>query len=242
MRPSLFLPPHQKMSIAKEAWPFAVPLVLASGVALALRYPRTALALFLVGLLLLAFFRIPKRRFDGPEHLVLAPANGVVTRIDRVEDPAIGQGRMRRIVTFLSVFDIHVQRSPVSGEVVRSSFRDGLKRAAFREDAGEVNQSHLVVIRRPSGDLIGVRQIAGLVARRVVSYLRIGDSPARGDLIGLIKFGSRVDLYLPDQYRIEVKKGQRLVEGLTIVAAPATDSPGAAARDGSKKDRQEVPR
>ncbi len=215
------------MSIAREAWPFAAPVLLAAGVALALRLPKTGLVLALAGLLLLAFFRIPDRRFTGPANTVIAPANGVVTRIDQVEPAEIGPGRMHRIVTFLSVFNVHAQRAPVSGEVVASRFREGRKVAAFRDDAGDLNQSHLTVLRRPNGDQVGVRQIAGLLARRVVGYLETSDSVERGELIGLIKFGSRVDLYLPEEYRVEVTKGQKLVEGLTVVAtAPATESTG----------------
>jgi phosphatidylserine decarboxylase len=113
-----------------------------------------------------------------------------------------------------------VQKVPAAGEVIASRYARGRKVAAFREDAGEVNEKHLTVIRRSSGDLVGVRQIAGLLARRVVCYLKEGDHVHRGQPMGLIKFSSRVDLLVPETYRILVKKGDRLKNGFTPVASP----------------------
>lgn len=128
------------------------------------------------------------------------------------------EGNVQRIVTFLSVFNVHVQRAPVGGEVIESRFSPGRKVAAFRAGAGQVNENHLTVLQCQNGDLIGVRQVAGLLARRVVCSLRPGDRVRQGDLIGLIKFGSRVDLMLPDDYEIVVGQGDRLREGETVVA------------------------
>lgn len=216
------------MRIAKEAWPFVVPFLIGSiAVAIFANLVWGAVVAAL-GLAVLLFFRDPQRSFDGDPAWVTAPADGVVTRVDTVEDPAVGTGRFHRIVTFLSAFDVHVQRVPVSGEVVSSGLRPGRKVAAFREDAGEVNASHLSVIRRRAaaagdpvdGDLVGVRQIAGLMARRVVCYLQTGQSVVRGQHLGIIKFGSRVDLLVPDGYRLLVKKGDRLKNGETVVAKP----------------------
>ena len=167
---------------------------------------------------MLLFFRIPARPEVADPEVVLAPANGRVTRIDLVEAPEPASGRYHRVVTFLSVFDVHVQRAPVAGEVVASRYRPGRKVAAFRVDAGEINESLLTVLRRPNGDVIGVRQIAGLLARRVVSYLDEGRHVRRGELMGIIRFGSRVDLLLPEEYELHVRVGDHLREGATIVA------------------------
>lgn len=180
-----------------------------------------AVGLAVLAVVLLLFFRIPKRSRDAEEDVILAPANGQVLRLETLEDPAVGTGKFHCIVTFLSVFDVHVQRAPTAGEVVVSRYFPGRGVAAFRPHAGEVNQQHLTVLRRENGDLIGVRQIAGLVARRVVSYRRSGDRVRRGDLLGLIKFGSRVDLLLPVSYHLQVRVGQRLREGDTPVARSA---------------------
>lgn len=206
------------MSIAREAWPFALPPALAAIVCWALGQPLAAVLLAAATLCVAAFFRIPARRFAGGERAVLAPANGVVTAVDRVEEPEIGPGTFQRVVTFLSVFNVHVQRAPVDGAVVLSRFRRGRKVAAFRDDAGEVNESHLLVLERAAGGRVGVRQIAGLLARRVVCHARVGDALERGELFGLIKFGSRVDLYLPADWTVAVEKGQRLTEGVSVVA------------------------
>ena len=182
------------------------------------------MALAFVGFLVLLFFRDPTRHYEGPSATVLAPADGVVTRIDTVEDADLGPGTFHRVVTFLSAFDVHVQRAPVDGEVVAARYKPGRKVAAFRPDADLVNEQHLTVFRRPNGDVVGVCQIAGLIARRVVCYLGLGNNIGRGHLIGLIKFGSRVDLMVPASYQILVTKGQRLRNGETPVALPPAAS------------------
>ena len=221
------------MKFAKEGWAFVLPFAVVAGVLFLLGRPGWGLGFLLAGLAVLLFFRDPRRSYPGESGVVLAPADGLVTRVDRLADPEIGPGTYHRVVTFLSVFDVHVQRTPVEGEVVVSRYAAGRKVAAFRQDAGEVNEKHLTVIRRADGrpgdlvggdlvggDLIGVRQIAGLLARRVVCYLKEGDRVERGQLMGLIKFGSRVDLLVPESYRLLVAKGDRLKNGATPVAEP----------------------
>lgn len=211
------------MTFAKEAWPFVLPFVFGAAVLYWFDRPGWALAALIVGLLVLLFFRDPARRYEGEVGVVLAPADGLITRIDTIEDPEIDPAhprRYHRIVTFLSVFDVHVQKVPAAGEVVASRYAVGRKVAAFREDAGEVNEKHLTVIRRQNGDTIGVRQIAGLLARRVVCYLKEGDHVHRGQPMGLIKFGSRVDLLVPETYELKVRKGERVKNGVTPMALP----------------------
>jgi phosphatidylserine decarboxylase len=206
------------MSFAKEAWVFVIPPALVAALLLWAGRPKLALTLFVVAGLVLLFFRIPRRESRAAQTSVLAPANGRVTQVDVIEDQQIGEGQFHRVVTFLSVFDIHVQRSPVAGRVVQSHYAAGRKVAAFREDAGAINEQILTVIERGNGDLIAIRQIAGLLARRVVTYLELEEAVERGQLIGLIKFGSRVDLFLPLSYDLRVELGQRLSEGSTVVA------------------------
>ncbi len=208
------------MTFAREGWPFVLPFVALAALLLWLGHPAWSATALVVGFLVLLFFRNPHRSFDGDAGIVLAAADGLVTGVDEIDDPAVGPGRHRRVVTFLSVFDIHVQRVPVAGEVIAASYRAGRKVAAFRQDAGEVNEQHLTVIRRPNGDLVGVRQIAGLLARRVVCYLKPGDQVHRGQAMGLIKFGSRVDLLVPASYRVLAARGDRLKNGATPVATP----------------------
>jgi phosphatidylserine decarboxylase len=213
------------MKFAKEGWIFVLPFVFLAGLLFVFGRPGWGLGVLVAGLLTLLFFRDPKRAYEGEAGTVLAPADGLITRIDTIEDPEIGPGRYQRIVTFLSVFDVHVQKVPVAGEVTLSRYTVGRKVAAFREDAGDVNEKHLTVIRRGNGDLVGMRQIAGLLARRVVCYLKEGDRVHRGQPLGLIKFSSRVDLLVPEGYKVLVKKGDRLKNGATPVAAPAKEGP-----------------
>jgi phosphatidylserine decarboxylase len=212
------------MKFAKEAWVFVLPFWFLAGLLFVIGRPGWGTLMLVVGLLALLFFRDPKRGYEGEAGIVLAPADGLITRIDLIEDAEVGPGRYHRIVTFLSVFDIHVQRVPAAGEVIASRYARGRKVAAFREDAGDVNEKHTTVIRRPNGDLVGVRQIAGLLARRVVCYLKEGERVHRGQSMGLIKFSSRVDLLVPESYRVLVKKGDRLKNGATAVAAPGEGS------------------
>lgn len=213
------------MTFAKESWPFVLPFALLALVLFLLRLPAWGAVSLLLALGILLFFRNPARRFDGPGETILAAADGRVLLVDRVEDPEVGPGRYQRVVTFLSVFDVHVQRAPVSGRVVLSRTRRGRKVAAFRHDAGEVNELHTTVFELPDGRRVGMRQIAGLVARRVVSYLGEGQQVERGQLVGLIKFGSRVDLLVPEGYRLVVSKGDYLRTGLTPVAVPEAAVP-----------------
>ena len=211
------------MTFAREALPFVLPFVLLAAAAGILGRAYLVVVFGLLAIAVLLFFRIPHRTLEAPLDAVLAAANGRVTKIDRVTLEEAGGAEMQRIVTFLSVFNIHVQRSPLDAEVVGSHYTPGKKVAAFREDADLVNENHLLVLRTPEGHTIGVRQIAGLVARRVVCKVSIGQQLSRGELFGLIKFGSRVDLMLPLDYEIGVGVGDTLHEGATVVARkPAT--------------------
>src|ERR1700726_4965454 len=208
------------MSFARESWPFVAPFVLLAALSAAAGHPGWAAAAGIAGLGVLAFFRDPARRFDGEAGIVLAPD--------------VGPGAYHRVVTFLSIFDVHVQKTPAAGEVIASPHATGRKVAAFRTDAGEINEQHLTVIRRPGGDLVGVRQIAGLLARRVVCYLATGDRVERGQPMGLIKFGSRVDLLVPASYRLMVQRGDRVRNGATPIAlAGETTSAAAGATAGA---------
>jgi phosphatidylserine decarboxylase len=208
------------MSFAPEGWPFVVPFVIVAALLGWLGMPWWMLAVLLAGLGVLLFFRDPARAFEGDSAIALAPADGRVIGVEEVEDPDVASGRVLRIATFLSVFDVHVQRAPVEGEVVASLRKRGRKVAAYAPEAAAVNESHLTVLQRDNGERVGVRQIAGLVARRVVPYLDRGDRVRRGGHLGLIKFGSRVDLLLPLGYRPLVRAGERVRAGATPMAQP----------------------
>jgi phosphatidylserine decarboxylase len=212
------------MKFARESLPFVLPFVAAAVVALVLRHPVVAAILAVLGFGVLLFFRDPKRSPPADPLAILAPADGLVTRIDRISDPKVGPGEFERIVTFLSVFDVHVQKVPTDGRVIYAGLTPGKKEAAFKPDVDHVNEYFLSVVERANGDRVGIRQIAGLLARRVVCYLNAGDSVARSQALGVIKFGSRVDLLVPAGYSVKVQKGDRVKNGETILALPPAGS------------------
>jgi phosphatidylserine decarboxylase len=151
----------------------------------------------------------------------VAPADGTVTLIDQVVPPTelnLSTMPMTRISIFLSVFDAHVQRAPVAGEVVTIKYRPGKFLSADKEDASADNERNSVWIRTPEGiDVVAV-QIAGLIARRIVCSAKVGDKLALGETYGLIRFGSRLDTYFPEGANVLVEPGQRAVAGETVLA------------------------
>ncbi|MDT5152814.1 MAG: phosphatidylserine decarboxylase [Mycobacterium sp.] len=167
------------------------------------------------------FFRHPPRVPPTRPGVVVAPADGRVTLIERVCPPAelnMPDVPMTRISIFLSVFDAHVQRTPVAGEVVTIKYRPGKFVSAERDQASEVNECNSVWFRTAEGvDVVAV-QIAGLVARRIVCSARIGEKVSLGETYGLIRFGSRLDTYLPEDARVLVEIGQRAIGGETVLA------------------------
>lgn len=175
----------------------------------------------------LNFFRDPERRADGGEDELVAPADGLVADIVEVDDPDVGV-RCRRIGIFLNVFDVHVNRSPCTAEVVGVSRRPGGFLDARHPRATEDNQAATLVLARPDGRRLAVRQITGLIARRIVCPARPGDRLLRGERYGMIRFGSRTELVVPlaDAGELLVRVGQRVRGGETLLlrlraAAPA---------------------
>ncbi|HRC86721.1 MAG TPA: phosphatidylserine decarboxylase [Thermoanaerobaculia bacterium] len=209
------------MTFAREAWPFVLPFVVLSLVLAGLGQLGWCFGSLLLGLLVLLFFRNPRRSFSGDDSHVLSAADGKVLRVETVELPELGPGAYQRVATFLSVFDVHVQKAPVSGKVLLSKPRPGEKRPAWDPNAGDINEQHLAVFERADGDRVAVLQIVGLVARRVVCYLRAGDQIDRGQLMGVIKFGSRVDVFVPASYEVLVQAGDRVRTGATPIARKA---------------------
>jgi phosphatidylserine decarboxylase len=168
-----------------------------------------------------AFFRHPNRVTPSGTDLVVAPADGEVCLIDEAVPPAELEWTRQplpHVSTFLSLFDVHVQRAPVSGVITHSAYAPGQFRSADVPEASAVNERQSLVIKTASGASVGVVQIAGLVARRILCQVAAGDGVSAGETYGLIRFGSRVDLYLPPASRIEANLGQRAVGGETILA------------------------
>ena len=166
------------------------------------------------------FFRDPVRVTPMDEALVVSPADGIVCSVGAfVPPPELGLGAepMARVSIFMSVFDCHVNRTPVNGRVTRVAYKPGLFVNADLDKASEDNERNGLVIETPRGQY-GVVQIAGLIARRIVCFVKEGDTLATGDRVGLIRFGSRVDIYMPDNAKPIVGFGTRCVAGETVLA------------------------
>jgi len=163
------------------------------------------------------FFRDPEREIPSGAGLVVSPADGKVVRVDGVEEPGFGLGPARRVAIFMNVFDVHVNRSPVAGVVKDMRHQAGEYKAAFRPDAASRNEQQALMLEDEAGRRILVVQIAGLLARRIIAYVKPGQELARGERVGMICFGSRVDLYLPPDSDIRVQVGDRLTAGSSII-------------------------
>ncbi|MFI5329758.1 MAG: phosphatidylserine decarboxylase family protein [Desulfobaccales bacterium] len=174
-----------------------------------------------LGLLALAFFgyffRDPERPIPAEPEAVVSPADGKVVYVDEVREERFLNGPARRVAIFMNVFDVHVNRAPVAGAVTEAQHRDGCFKAAWRADACTLNEQQALVLEA-KGARVLVVQIAGLLARRIISYVQPGQHLDKGERLGLICFGSRVDLYLPLEAEILVKVGDRVKAGSSIVA------------------------
>ena len=180
------------------------------------------------------FFRDPVRVIPQQDGLVLSPADGIVSLIQNVvppEDLGLGDTPVTRVSVFMNVFNCHVNRAPIGGVVRKITYHKGQFLNASFDKASELNERNSVMIETDAGVRIGVVQIAGLVARRIVCFVKVGDSTRIGHRFGLIRFGSRLDVYLPEGVAPLVSVGQTAVAGETILAdlaAPGAVRPGIA--------------
>jgi len=173
------------------------------------------------------FFRDPVRATPVREGLIVSPADGRISQVSMAPPPAeldMGVAPRPRVSIFMSVFDVHVNRTPVTGEIERIAYRPGKFINAELDKASEENERNGIVIRTNAGR-IGIVQIAGLIARRIVCFVREGQTVNVGDRVGLIRFGSRVDVYLPEGTRPLVAEGQTAIAGETVLADLAPGAP-----------------
>ena len=172
---------------------------------------RLAAILFLVFLIFcLNFFRDPARKIPAGENLVLSPADG------KVVDVSATDSGEKKVSLFLSVFDVHRNRTPVNGKVTRVNYEKGSFLAAFKTEASEINEHNDVEIESKAG-IVRVRQIAGILARRIICHLREGQEVKGGESLGFIRFGSRTDLILPAAARLSVRVGDRVKGGSSVL-------------------------
>jgi phosphatidylserine decarboxylase len=205
-------------------------IAIAGGLALLLFliWPPLAWILVIVALGIAYFFRDPDRVTPQREGLIIAPADGRISSVEAVRPPVelgLGPEQRVRISTFLSVLDVHITRAPAAGRIERSIYVPGAFLNAALDKASEENERRALIIQRPDGTQIAVVQIAGLIARRIVAFVHEGDSVGAGERIGLIRFGSRVDVYLPPGKTALIAVGQLAIGGETVLADLKSDEP-----------------
>ncbi len=209
--------PYPHPIIAREGWPFIAAVVAA---ALAVGWfagwwwsgPFWLAVLFVV-----QFFRDPPRKIPGDQRTVVSPADGRIVAVEKAEDPYLKRPATK-VSVFMNVFNVHSNRSPVDGEVKQSWYHPGAFVNAALDKASVENERSALWLKSDSGADVTCVQIAGLIARRILCYARAGDRLHRGDRFGFIRFGSRVDVYLPGEARVKVALGQKVHAASTVLA------------------------
>jgi len=200
--------------MVKEGYKFSTPPLALALLALALGWVWAAAGLAFLGGFVLYFFRDPERRAPADPHAVISPADGRVVEI--VEEAFEGKPG-KRISIFLSVWDVHVNRAPVAGRIRSIEYRPGRFYNALRARASAENEQNVIRLETPRGEMV-VKQIAGWIARRVLCWKREGDSVALGERIGMIRFGSRADVWLPPEAEVTVRRGEHVAGGTSMLA------------------------
>jgi phosphatidylserine decarboxylase len=204
------------MSIAREGWPFVATLAGLGTALVALGYSATGGVVLGLGVFTLFFFRDPEREIPADPRLVLSPADGkVVVVAPASADHPLGSGTTQ-VSIFLSIFDVHVNRAPIGGRIAAVEYHKGEFLPAFDHKASLRNEQNAVTVVGERGQVM-FKQIAGLIARRIVFRKRVGDAVERGERVGLIRFGSRVDVFLPPGAKPRVVVGDRARGGSSIL-------------------------
>jgi phosphatidylserine decarboxylase len=191
--------------IVRDAYRFLVPLILAAGLAYLFDISIAAGILVALAVFVAFFFRNPRREIPAEPDAIVSPADGKIVKVERV-------GNVTKLSIFLSLFNVHVNRSPIAGRIEAVDYRKGKFKAAFIHSASEENERNIVMIGNGEIKLV-FTQIAGVIARRIVFWKRAGDVVAKGELVGLIRFGSRVDVLFPAGTEATVRVGDKVHGG-----------------------------
>jgi phosphatidylserine decarboxylase len=207
-----------RVPFAREGWLFIIPVIILAAAALLMQWYAAAILFGLIAAFLINFFRDPHRAGSDRPIDVLSPADGTVVQIKPVEDGAVWPGLTTQVSIFMNVFDVHVNRAPISGRIIHYRYIPGKKLVAIVEKSSTENEQNLIVIEDSRGHKLAFKQIAGLLARRIVFDKKEGDEVVRGERVGMIKFGSRVDVFFPPNAHIRVKMRDKVKVGLTVIA------------------------
>src|ERR1041385_611190 len=195
--------------IVKDAYRFLIPLVVSAALAYLLGLYIAAVLVLLLAVFVAFFFRNPKREIPSDPRIIVSPADGRVVKVERV-------GNVTKLSIFLSLFDVHVNRSPIAGRIESMDYKRGKFKAAFNHAASVENERNIIMVSEGDVKLV-FTQIAGLIARRIVCWKKVGDTVAKGELVGLIRFGSRVDVLLPAGTEATVERGMRVRGGSSAI-------------------------
>lgn len=204
--------PRGKIPFAPEGWPFIIPTAVLLLIAYMLCWTTVSIFLLITLLFLLNFFRDPNHQMPLGDNLFICPANGKVIRAEMTEEGH------QRVDIFMNVFDVHVNKSPMAGRISAMDYIPGTFVNADFDHASEENERNRFEMECENGSKIAFTQISGLIARRIVSYVRIGDEVKVGERIGMIRFGSRVNCEIPADYDLHVTVGDQVTAGLSIIA------------------------
>ena len=208
-----------RVRVAPEGWLFILPVVVLGAAALLIQWYTAAGVFALIALFLFNFFRDPHRVGSERRVDVLSPADGTVVQIRDVDDSHVWPGLTKQISILMSVFDVHVNRAPLTGRIVHYRYNPGRRKGgALAEKSSPDNEQNLVVIDDGNGACIAFKQIAGLLARRIVFDKKEGDEVVRGERVGMIKFGSRVDVFLQPTATVKVQMRDKVKVGLSVIA------------------------
>jgi phosphatidylserine decarboxylase len=206
-----------QIPVAREGYPFIVFIAFATVISAMLGYESIAVILVFLTGFVFYFFRDPERIIPEAEDAVVSPADGKVILVEKIFDDRFVHEHVYKVSIFMSIFDVHVNRLPFTGEVEKIQYAPGSFYAANTDQGGLANEHCAVILSISENLRYAVVQVAGLVARRIVCWAEKGDTIKRGSRFGLIRFGSRVDIYLPRQMQLEVRSGQRVRAGETII-------------------------
>jgi len=195
--------------IVKDAYRFLVPLLISAALAAFFGLYLATFLVLLLAVFVAFFFRNPTREIPPDPRALVSPADGIVKVVERV-------GNVTKISIFLSIFDVHVNRSPIAGRIEVIDYKRGKFMAAWKPEASVENERNVIMVSQGNLKVV-FTQIAGLVARRIVCWKKVGDTVAKGELIGLIRFGSRVDVLFPAGAEATVERGMRVYGGSSVI-------------------------
>ena len=199
--------------IAQEGYPFIIFFLIITVFVAFLGICWLLILSALISFFTIWFFRNPERYFLEGENVVISPADGKVIKVEDIEMNSTISGKFKKVSIFMNVFSVHVNRAPYSGKIEAINYHEGKFVSANLDKASSDNERNAILIHTESGSSIWAVQIAGLIARRIVCWVKVGDTVKKGERFGLIRFGSRVDVYLPQDSRIAVKIGQKVRAG-----------------------------